>query len=146
MPIPDDAPSPTPPLAADITVSFDDADLGARLDALFPLVQASGTALDELPFGVIRIDAAGRVAFYSATESRQSGLRVHNAVGLDYFTQLAPCMNTPRVRGRIVEAAQHGAVDVEVGHTGDFADPDRFLRVRVLSAAGGGYWHCHLRE
>jgi photoactive yellow protein len=127
-------------------VSFDDTDLGARLDALLSLPSATGSALDALPFGVIRVDATGRVAYYSATESRQSGLRAHNAVGLDFFAQLAPCMNTPRVRGRIVEAAQRGAVDIEVGHTGDFADPDRFLRVRVVSAGGGGYWHCHLRE
>ncbi|MBX9700800.1 MAG: hypothetical protein K2X74_15290 [Acetobacteraceae bacterium] len=120
--------------------AHDDADLARRIEAL------PHEALDRLDYGVIRLDPAGRVAFYSATERRQSGFRGEGPVGHDFFTQIAPCMNTPEFRGRIERARAAGRLDIEFGHVGDFADRARALVVRVLSAADGGVWILHRRE
>jgi hypothetical protein len=39
-----------------------------------------------------------------------------------------------------------GTLDIAFGWYGDFEDPDRPLRVRVQSAAGGGVWIFIQRE
>lgn len=115
-------------------LSFDAADLNATLDAL------SDDDKHQLPFGVIGLDREQRVRFYSHTEARLSGLGDRPIIGLDFFAQIAPCMNTGSFRGRIEEALRTGKLDIEIGHTGDFSDRSRFMRVRIMSAADGGFW------
>lgn len=102
--------------------------------------QLSPEALDALPFGVIRLDDAGKVTFYSRTEAEQSGFGDRKAIGRDFFTQLAPCLGTPEFMHRIERARQDGTLDVMFEQIGDFDDAERELRVRVQSATGGGLW------
>lgn len=115
-------------------VSFDAPDVARVLESL------SQEKIDALPFGVIRIAEDGTVLLYSATEARLSGFGERRAIGRNFFTLIAPCTDTPRFRGRLQEAALRGELDFELGHTGDFDDPGRFVRFRVCSASGGGYW------
>jgi len=52
---------------ANAGIDFDAPDLAARIE------RHSRSDLDYLPFGVILLDRAGIVLFYSATEARLSG-------------------------------------------------------------------------
>ena len=115
-------------------MNFDSQHLASDLDAL------DAATIDELPFGVIKLDAQNRVQIYSKAEARLSGFGTRPALGLDFFVSIAPCMNTAQFRGRIDEAMADGTLDLELGHTGDFADRARKLRARVVSADGGGVW------
>lgn len=119
--------------------AFDDDDLALRLDAM------TDEERHGLPFGVIGLDREGRVRFYSRTEAAQSGYGSRPIHGLEFFLQVAPCMNTPEVRGRMQRGLDSGQLDLELGHTGDFADARRLLRIRAMSAAGGGLWLAHFR-
>lgn len=109
-------------------------DLRARIEQLPP------PALDALPFGVIRLDLAGKVTFYSKTEAQQSGFGDRVAIGRDFFTQMAACLGTPEFLRRIEDARNAGTLDILFEQVGDFDDAERELRVRVLSASGGGLW------
>lgn len=120
--------------------AFDQQDLVRAVEAL-PV-----QALDDLPYGAIRLDAAGVVRIYSGAERRLSGSGDRQRLGLDFFREVAPCMDSPRYRGRIERAMAEGRLDIEFGWTGDFADAERSLRVRVLSATGGGCWIFMQRE
>ncbi len=113
---------------------FDSDDARDQLEGLDP------AGLDRLPFGVVRLSARGEVVSFNAREAAESGVRARPVAGVDFFLQVAPCMNTPSFRGRIEAAAAAGDLDLELGHTGDLRDPHRFIRVRVLSARDGGYW------
>ena len=113
---------------------IDDDTLPARIERL------SAQQLDALPFGVVRLDAEGIVTFYSRTEAEQSGFRDRRAIGRDFFTQIAPCLSTPERMLRIDEARRAGTLDIAFEQIGDFDDADRELRVRVISASGGGVW------
>ena len=117
-----------------MNISFDMRDLAAALQTL------DAAAIDALPFGVIRLSNAGIVTTYSNTEALQSGFDRSRALGRSFFDLVAPCMNTPAFRGRMEEEAKRGTLDLEFGHTGDFEDPARFIRVRVCSAEDGGCW------
>ena len=119
---------------------FDTPQLAKAVEAL------PEAMLDRLPFGAIRVDGEGIVRVYSGAERRLSGSGERPRLGLDFFAAVAPCMDTPRFRGRVEAALAAGRLDLEFGWTGDFADAARSLRVRVQSATGGGYWICMLRE
>jgi photoactive yellow protein len=97
-------------------------------------------ALNALPFGVIRLDPTGRVTFFSRTESKQSGFGDRNALGRNFFTDLAPCMGSDAFQRRIDQALAAGTLDLTFEQIGDFDDAERELRVRVASATGGGQW------
>lgn len=120
-------------------ISFDAPGLAEAVE------RASAAQVNDLPFGAIRLDAAGRVVFYSDAERRLSGYR-KAAVGQSFFTSIAPCMNNASFRGRIERALQRGKLDIAFDHVGDFDDEDREVRVRVQSAAGGGCWIFMQRE
>jgi len=121
------------------SVDFDADDLAERLEKLAP------ADIDALPFGVVHLDSAFNIVLYSQTEARQSGFG-RQPVGEAFFS-LTRCMDTDDFRGRIERAmADGGAVDLEFGWSGDFADPRRDIRIRVQSAQNGGVWMCVERD
>ena len=122
------------------SIDFNAADLAHQLE------QLSDAERDAAPFGIIKLDSAGRVTHFNATEARLSGYGSRPALGLDFFTSVAPCMGTAEFKGKIEQALRLGAVDIEIGHIGDFSDPERELQVRAQSAGDGGLWICILRE
>jgi len=113
-------------------VDFNAADLAARIEAL------SQYELDHLPFGVILIDPAGTVLFYSQTEARLSGYG-GIPVGQNLF-EVARCMGSDDFRGKLTRAMEAGRVDLAFAWPGDYGDPNRALRIRVQSAQRGGLW------
>lgn len=102
--------------------------------------------VDRLPFGVVRLDAAGVVTFYSASERRMSGLR-REALGRSFFADIAPCMDNADFRGRIERAWSEGRIDVAFGYVSDMPSGARGveLHVRAQSASDGGVWLFLLR-
>ncbi len=60
--------------------------------------------LDELDFGVVRMNKDGSVAAYNRFESRLSGIDPRNALGKDFFVQVAPCTNNYMVAHRFQES------------------------------------------
>ena len=111
-------------------------DLQAVLEAL------SEEQLHRLPFGVVRLDEAGKTVFYSETEGRQSGFGERRTLGRHFFTQIAPCMDTKAFNARIEQARKAGFLDIRFAHVGDFEDEHREIDMRVMSSSDGGLWLC----
>jgi len=128
-------------MTSDMLPRFDTPNLAEAVERLPP------EAVDALPYGAIRLDAAGVVTFYSTTERRLSGLR-REAIGRDFFAEIAPCMDNAEFRGRIERARQAGTLDVAFGYVSDMPSgaTDVELHVRVQPAAAGGFWIFLLRE
>ena len=109
-------------------------------DVARQLERMDAHAIDGLPFGVIRLTREGLVQLYSATEAQQSGFNRQPALGLDFFEQVAPCMNTPMMKGLIEQAWRAGTLDMDIGWVGDIADPNRAYAIRATSSSDGGVW------
>lgn len=109
--------------------------------------QLPATAIDTLPFGVIRLDAEGRVTLYNATERRLSGYQ-GTVLGESFFGVIAPCMDNEEFRGRIDAARTAGRLDIAFGYVSDMPGGQRnvALDIRVQSAADGGVWVFLQRE
>ncbi|MGY2048486.1 PAS domain-containing protein [Methylobacterium sp. JK268] len=121
-------------------LDFDRPDLARAVEGLGP------DGIDALPFGVIRLDRQGIVCLYNATERAQSGSGAHPRLGRHFFSEVAPCMDDDRFRGRIERARAAGTLDLEFTHVGDFSDRERELTVRIQSSHDGGVWIFLRRE
>jgi photoactive yellow protein len=108
-------------------VRFDAADLVQHIEKL------SQYQLDNLSFGVILIDRDGMIRFYSKTEAQKSGYG-KDPTGQNLFA-ISECMASNDFHGRIKRAMDDGPVDLEFGWSGDYDDPTRDLRLRVISAS-----------
>ena len=113
-------------------VDFNAPDLAAQIEQLKP------AELDALPFGVVQLDREGTVLFYSATEARLSGYGM-TPLGKNFF-EVGRNPRNGDLRGRIMGAMEQGKVDLDFGWTGDLADPQRDLSIRVQSSRQGGVW------
>ncbi len=113
-------------------IDFDAPHLAVNIE------QLSQDELDHLSFGVILVNREGTVLFYSKTEAKQSGYR-KNPVGRNLF-EISSCMAGDNFRGRIMRAMEDGPVDLEFGWVGDFLDPKRDLRFRILSSTAKDVW------
>lgn len=112
----------------------DDVD-AKQLDDLSP------DELDALSFGVIQVDGAGRITFYSAVESHLSGRSSDAVIGRDFFQDVAPCTNLPAFRGRFLEGVRRGAIDERLHFTFGFQPHPVRVEVRLLQArAPDRYW------
>lgn len=56
--------------------------------------------LDTLPYGLICLDAHGRVVHYNDTESRMARLPKGKVVGRNFFTEVAPCTRVREFEGQ----------------------------------------------
>lgn len=113
---------------------YDDPYLAKKVEAL------QDDEINALSFGAIRLNSKGVVTYYSDTERRLSGSGDHPRLGLDFFHEIAPCMDSAHYRGRIEQAIARGTLDLEFTHIGDFEDRARELTVRIQSASDDGYW------
>jgi PAS domain-containing protein len=59
------------------------------MSGLFHLDDLDDDALDHLPFGVIRLDPAGRIERFNQPEAARSGIQRWRALGRDYFRDVA---------------------------------------------------------
>jgi photoactive yellow protein len=115
-----------------VFVNFDAPDLAAQIEKL------SAGEVDQLQFGVVRLDRDGIVDLYSATEARLSGYGT-SPLGQNFF-EISRCAGRGDFQARVVKAQEEGPVDLEFAFPGDYANPTRELRVRVQSARNGGVW------
>ncbi len=113
-------------------IDFDAPDLAGDIERL------SQYDLDNLPFGVILLDAEGIVLFYSETEARESGYG-SRPLGRNLF-ELSCCFGSDDFRDRVRRAQDEGKVDLEFAWPRDYGNPQSELRIRVQSAQRGGLW------
>lgn len=120
--------------------SFEAEDLASRV------AQMNSHDIDALPFGVIRLDAEGRVSFFSRREAQLSGVGTQPTISRLFFSELAPCMDAGGIRSAVERAVSAGDFDLEFDHFGDFADATRHIRIRALPDGAGGVWLFTLRD
>lgn len=63
----------------------------------------SPNELDQLPYGLICLDAQGRVVHYNDTESRLARLPKERVIGRNFFTEVAPCTRVRAFEGQFFD-------------------------------------------
>lgn len=105
--------------------------------------QATDTArlsleeFDQLPFGVIELDASGNILAFNRAEEEFSRQRAARAVGRNFFTEVAPCANIRDYEGRFKKFLASGAPSEEFSFTYRFPD-GRAARVYIVLVRAHG--------
>jgi photoactive yellow protein len=63
---------------------------------------------DDLPFGVIEVDAGGRVLTYNRWEEELANRNRAQVLGRNFFSQVAPCTGVAEFEGRYLEMVAAG--------------------------------------
>ena len=113
-----------------LAMEIDDADALARLEA------STAEDLDRETFGVVRLDAGGRVVAYNACESARAGLSSGRVIGRLFFTDVAPCMNNHLVGDRFREEPE---LDVALDYLLTLRMKPAPVRLRLLKSASATF-------
>ncbi len=84
-----------------IDIRFADDKLFAGLEAAI----GDPILFDELDFGLVAMDLDGTVLAYNRHESEAAGISPDQCIGLNFFSDVAPCTNNYLVAGRFEEEA-----------------------------------------
>jgi len=104
----------------------------------FEVDQLDDAQLDELPFGVICIDAEGTILRYNIAEARLARLDRTTVIGRRFFGEVAPCTNVPEFEGRfdqLVSGETDDAV-VRFDFVFDFEHGAQDVHVEMVHAPG----------
>jgi photoactive yellow protein len=129
-----DVPIPDVDSTASADLAFDTDEVGKQLR------QADEETLHEAPFGIVRLDDEGTVEFYNHYESTLSGVDPEDAIGQDFFTQLAPCSNNNLFRGRFREGVEEGTLDERFTYTFTYKMRPTLVDVRLYRDDAGLNW------
>ena len=83
----------------------------ATPDTLARLPKLARRDLDALPFGCVRVGDDGRVLSYNKWESELAGVPQEDAIGRNFFRELAPCTNNRLVFGRFKDGVRDDELD-----------------------------------
>ncbi|MBL8681820.1 MAG: hypothetical protein JNK05_21815 [Myxococcales bacterium] len=73
--------------------------------------QLTADSIEELPFGVVKLDTRGTVLAYNAYESRLARREVSDVLGKNFFRDVAPCTSVKRFYGRFLDGVTRRALD-----------------------------------
>jgi photoactive yellow protein len=118
----------------DTGLAFDDDNLGTKLP------DADADTLNSVDFGVIRVDDDGTVEFFNRYESELSGVDPDDAVGKNFFNELAPCSNNRLFRGRFKNGVRSGEMDERFTYTYTYKMRPTLVEVRLYRDQQGQNW------
>lgn len=88
--------------------------------------------LDHLPYGMIQLDRTGRILNYNAVESKLASLSREDAIGKQFFTEIAPCTRVQDFYGRFKEGVIRESLDSSFRFHFAFKQSPRDVTVRLL--------------
>jgi photoactive yellow protein len=88
--------------------------------------------LDTLPYGMIQLDAHGRILRFNAVESRLAALPQQQQIGKHFFTEVAPCTKVQEFYGRFREGVVREALDTSFQFHFAFKQNPRHVTVRLF--------------
>ncbi len=98
------------------------------------LDRASDAELDRLSYGVIGLEADGKVSRYSAVEAKMAGFDRDQVIGRHFFEEIGRCMNNSLVAGRFNDALSRSDVlDVTLDYVIAFRSQLNPVKLRLLS-------------
>jgi len=106
--------------------------------------------LEELPLGVVLLDADGRITLFNRYEERLARRKREAVLGRDFFEEVAPCMNVQQLAGEFRSKIGHEPLNTDV----QFSFPFPFLeeprevvvRMRSLWSDGAPYGCLYIED
>lgn len=105
------------------------------------LSSMSKDQFDDVAFGAIQLDANGKILQYNAAEGDITGRNPDEVVGKNFFSDVAPCTNSPDFKGKFDEGVQNGDLNTMFEYTFDYQMKPTKVKVHMKKAlTGDSYW------
>lgn len=117
-------------------ISFDDNSLDNALSTL------DDRQIDELAFGAIQLDSTGKILRYNAAEGDITGRNPEDVIGKNFFTEVAPCTDSPEFKGKFDEGVAKGEMSTLFEYVFDYQMTPTKVKVHMKNALNedGTYW------
>ena len=97
--------------------------------------------LDKLAFGVVKLDSSGRIINYNAAEGDIVGRDPKEMKGKSFFTDVAPCTNTPEFRGKFDSGVKNNNLNVMFDYQFDYKMAPTRVKIHMKKGmVRGEYW------
>ncbi|RMG74912.1 MAG: PAS domain-containing protein [Bacteroidetes bacterium] len=103
-------------------------------DAFRVLDDAPEVVLDQADFGIIKMTRKGEVMHYNPYESALAGIAPQDALGKNFFTQIAPCTNNFMVAARFMQEEE--PVDETIPYVFTYKMTPTKVTLRLLAPRG----------
>ena len=105
------------------------------------LSNMDGKAIDNLAFGAIQLDKNGKVLTYNKMEGAITGRDPKQSIGKNFFTEVAPCTNTPKFAGAFRAGVASGDLNTLFEYTFDYNMKPTKVQVHMKkSISGDSFW------
>jgi len=126
---------------SDALHSGDESPLSFRGENVGEQLQyASDKTLNEVDFGIIKLDDEGIVQFFNQYESELSGVTPEEAEGRSFFTEVAPCTNNRLFRGRFRKGVRRGDLDETLTYTYTYRMRPTLVDIHLYRDSSGNNW------
>lgn len=123
------------PIGTMETVSFGKSDLENVLSRM------NDRQLDELAFGAIELDKAGKIIKYNAVEGAITGRDPKATIGRNFFTEVAPCTNRAEFRGVFDAGVRGGDLNTMFEYVFDHKMKPTKVKIHMKKAVlGETFW------
>ncbi len=107
-------------------------------EILKSLAEISPETADQQDFGMVKVDDEGTVQLYNKWESELAGYEPSQAIGRNFFTQVAPCTNNRLVWGKFQEGVSEGELDHQLSYTFTYKMEPRPVRMHLYRDPDSG--------
>jgi tyrosine ammonia-lyase len=107
-------------------LSFEDIDL-SEIIARIPK-----KGRDRMQFGIVELDLNGVVVAYNMGEAKISGRNAKDMIGKNFFTEIAPCTQSPEFYGRFKSGVAQGKLNARFDYLFDFEMDPTAVRVTMM--------------
>jgi photoactive yellow protein len=91
---------------------------------------------DSLPYGAVKIDDRGIIKVYNRYESELGGIAPSDAIGKNFFTDIAPCTNNKVFRGCFTKGVEQGTADCLFSYTFTYKMRPTEVKVHLHRSSG----------
>lgn len=94
---------------------------------------------DNVPFGLIKLDKTGKVLEYNMAQAMIAGISPEQAIGQNFFLDLAVCTQRPEFFGKFKEGVDLGLLNTVFDFTFDLRMSPTRVRVHMVLVQGFVY-------
>jgi tyrosine ammonia-lyase len=89
---------------------------------------------DRMQFGIIELDRQGTIIAYNMGEARITGRNPEDMIGKNFFSDIAPCTQTPEFLGRFKAGVAKGNLSARFDYLFDFKMDPIVVRVTMVTS------------
>lgn len=105
------------------------------------LSKLSNVEIDRLAFGAVQIDAGGKILKFNAAEATITGRNAASVIGKNFFTEVAPCTNTPNFKGVFDAGVKSGDLNALFEYVFDYNMAPTKVKIHMKKAISGDtFW------